>query len=176
MAADIPADAVRCRDADAAYNSAIIYLNRVPRNPDQAIALLSGAAIAGHTKAQISPGNPRITARGSGQSLTRIVLPTALPGLAATAILCFVFSWNDFFFALIVTHSDAMTAPGAVVKFMNYEGWEWGCIAAGGMMVMLPVFVFSLVSRFLISGLTAGAIKGLPSNPTGSAYRTAYRC
>jgi multiple sugar transport system permease protein len=102
-----------------------------------------------------------IDGAGFWQGLVRIVLPTAAPGLAATAILSFVFSWNDFFFALILTRSDAMTAPVAVVNFMNYEGWEWGRIAAGGTMVMLPVLVFSLVvRRFLISGLTAGAIKG----------------
>jgi multiple sugar transport system permease protein len=95
------------------------------------------------------------------QTLLRVVLPTAAPGLAATAILCFVFSWNDFFFALILTRSNAMTAPVAVVNFMNYVGWEWGRIAAGGTLVMLPVLVFSLlVRRFLISGLTAGAVKG----------------
>ena len=51
-AADLSADAARCHDADAAYNLAITYLNRVPRRPDQAIALLSGAAIAGHARAQ----------------------------------------------------------------------------------------------------------------------------
>src|SRR5271155_4983593 len=102
-----------------------------------------------------------IDGAGFWQGLVRIVLPTAAPGLAATAILCFVFSWNDFFFALILTRSEAMTAPVAVVNFMNYEGWEWGRIAAGGTMVMLPVLVFSLVvRRFLISGLTAGAVKG----------------
>jgi multiple sugar transport system permease protein len=95
------------------------------------------------------------------QAMLRVVLPTAAPGLAATAILCFVFSWNDFFFALILTRSQAMTAPVAVVNFMNYVGWEWGRIAAGGTLVMLPVLVFSLaVRRFLISGLTAGAVKG----------------
>jgi multiple sugar transport system permease protein len=95
------------------------------------------------------------------QALLRVVLPTAAPGLAATAILCFIFSWNDFFFALILTRSQAMTAPVAVVNFMNYAGWEWGRIAAGGTLVMLPVLVFSLlVRRFLISGLTAGAVKG----------------
>ncbi len=102
-----------------------------------------------------------IDGAGFWQALIRVVLPTAAPGLAATAILCFVFSWNDFFFALILTRSDAMTAPVAVVNFMNYMGWEWGRIAAGGVMVMLPVLVFSLaVRRFLISGLTAGAVKG----------------
>jgi multiple sugar transport system permease protein len=102
-----------------------------------------------------------IDGAGFWQAFLRIVLPTAAPGLAATAILCFVFSWNDFFFALILTRSEAMTAPVAVVNFMNYEGWEWGRIAAGGTMVMLPVLLFSLlVRRFLITGLTAGAVKG----------------
>ena len=85
--------------------------------------------------------------------------PTA--GIAATAILCFLYAWNDFFFALILTRTDARTAPVAVVNFMNYEGWEWGKIAAGGSLVMAPVLVFSmLVRRYLVSGLTAGAVKG----------------
>lgn len=95
------------------------------------------------------------------QGFWRIVLPLSGPGLAATAILCFLYSWNDFFFALILTRTEAMTAPVAVVNFMNYEGWEWGKIAAGGTMVMLPVLFFSiLVRKFLVHGLTAGAIKG----------------
>ena len=95
------------------------------------------------------------------QGFTRIMLPISGPGVAATAILCFLYSWNDFFFALILTRNQAMTAPVAVVNFMNYEGWEWGKIAAGGTMVMLPVLIFSmLVRKFLISGMTTGAVKG----------------
>jgi multiple sugar transport system permease protein len=95
------------------------------------------------------------------QGFVRIVLPIAGPGIAATAILCFLYSWNDFFFALILTRNQAMTAPVAVVNFMNYEGWEWGKIAAGGTMVMLPVLIASvLVRKFLIQGMTAGAVKG----------------
>jgi multiple sugar transport system permease protein len=95
------------------------------------------------------------------QSFIKIILPLSGPGLAATAILCFLYSWNDFFFALILTRTEAMTAPVAVVNFMNYEGWEWGKIAAGGTMVMLPVLIFSiLVRKFLIQGMTAGAVKG----------------
>jgi multiple sugar transport system permease protein len=95
------------------------------------------------------------------QTFMRIVLPISGPGLAATAILCFLYSWNDFFFSLILTRKEAMTAPVAVVNFMNYEGWEWGRIAAGGTMVMLPVLVFSIaVRKFLIHGMTAGAVKG----------------
>jgi multiple sugar transport system permease protein len=97
----------------------------------------------------------------TAQGFFRIVLPLAAPGLAATAILCFLFAWNDFFFALILTRTEAMTAPVAVVNFMNYEGWEWGRIAAGGAMVMLPVLVFSLlVRKYLVHGLTGGAVKG----------------
>jgi multiple sugar transport system permease protein len=95
------------------------------------------------------------------QAFARIVLPLAAPGLAATGILCFLYSWNDFFFALILTRTEAMTEPVAVVNFMNYEGWEWGKIAAGGTLVMLPVLVFSVVVRnYLVRGLTAGALKG----------------
>ncbi len=102
-----------------------------------------------------------IDGAGMWQTMVRIVLPTAAPGLAATAILCFIYAWNDFFFALILTRTDAMTAPVAVVNFMNYDGWDWGRIAAGGAMVMLPVLVFSiLVRKFLVDGLTAGAVKG----------------
>jgi len=102
-----------------------------------------------------------IDGAGVGQTFLRIVLPLSAPGLAATAILCFLYAWNDFFFALILTRTEAMTAPVAVVNFMNYEGWEWGKIAAGGTLVMLPVLLFSFVVRnFLVRGLTAGAIRG----------------
>ena len=95
------------------------------------------------------------------QGFYKIILPLSGPGLAATAILCFLFAWNDFFFALILTRTEAMTAPVAVVNFMNYEGWEWGRIAAGGTMIMLPVLVFSfVVRRYLVHGLTGGALKG----------------
>ena len=93
------------------------------------------------------------------------------PGIAATAILCFLYAWNDFFFALILTRTNARTAPVAVVNFMNYEGWEWGKIAAGGSLVMAPVLIFSLaVRRYLVSGLTAGAVKGIDMQlPTGAS-------
>jgi multiple sugar transport system permease protein len=102
-----------------------------------------------------------IDGAGYWQSFVRIILPMTGPGLAATAILCFLYSWNDFFFALILTRTEATTAPVAVVNFMNYEGWEWGKIAAGGTMVMLPVLIFSIIVRkFLISGMSAGAVKG----------------
>ncbi len=95
------------------------------------------------------------------QALRMVVVPLARPGLVATAILCFLFAWNDFFFALVLTRSNAMTAPVAIVNFMHYAGWDWGRITAGSVVVALPVLAFAWpVRRYLISGLTAGAVKG----------------
>jgi multiple sugar transport system permease protein len=96
-----------------------------------------------------------------GQTLRAVILPLTAPGIAASAILCFLAAWNDFFFALVLTRSSAMTAPVAIVNFMHYAGWDWGRITAGSMIVALPVIAFALpVRRYLVSGLTAGALKG----------------
>lgn len=97
---------------------------------------------------------------GVWQAFWRVSLPLTAPGLAATAVLCFIFSWNDFFYALILTRTNAITAPVAIVNFLQYEGWEWTKIAASGTLVMLPVVVFTvLVRKYLVRGLTAGGIK-----------------
>jgi multiple sugar transport system permease protein len=61
----------------------------------------------------------------------------------------------------VLTRGRALMAPVAIVNFMNYEGWEWGKIGAAATMIMLPVVLFALaVRRYLIRGLTAGALKG----------------
>jgi multiple sugar transport system permease protein len=87
-------------------------------------------------------------------------LPLSSPGLAATAVICFILSWNDFFYALILTRTQASTAPVAIVNFIQYTGWEWGRIAAAGTLVMLPVVAFSiLVRNYLVRGLAAGGVK-----------------
>lgn len=97
---------------------------------------------------------------GVWQAFVRVTLPLAAPGLAATAVFCFVFSWSDFFYALILTRTNAITAPVAIVNFLQYEGWEWGKIAASGTLVMLPVLLFTLlVRKYFIRGLTAGGLK-----------------
>lgn len=97
---------------------------------------------------------------GVWQAFWRVALPLTAPGLAATAVLCFIFSWNDFFYALILTRTNAITAPVAIVNFLQYEGWEWTKIAAGGTLVMFPVIVFTvLVRKYLVRGLTAGSVK-----------------
>ena len=101
-----------------------------------------------------------IDGAGVWGAFLRVVLPLSVPGLAATGILCFIMSWNDFFFALILTRTNAMTAPVAIVNFMQYAGWEWGKIAAAGVLVLLPVLAFTLLTRrYLVRGLTAGGVK-----------------
>ena len=97
---------------------------------------------------------------GVWQAFRVVTLPLASPGLAATAVICFILSWNDFFYALILTRTNASTAPVAIVNFIQYTGWEWGRIAAAGTLVMLPVVVFAmLVRNYLIRGLAAGGNK-----------------
>ncbi len=95
------------------------------------------------------------------QTFLKVTLPLAGPGLAATAVICFIQSWNDFFFALILTRTQASTAPVAIVGFIQYVGWEWGRMAAAGTLVMMPVVLFSIfVRKYLVHGLAAGSIKG----------------
>ena len=95
------------------------------------------------------------------QAFLRIILPLAAPGLAATAVLCFLFSWNEFLFALIVTRFEARTAPVGITNFMAYEGVEWGRVAAGSVIILIPVLLFAvIVRRYLVRGLLAGAVKG----------------
>ena len=90
----------------------------------------------------------------------KIALPLAAPALAVSAIFCFIFSWNELLYALILTRTEAKTAPVVAASFMSGYELPWGQIMATGTMVALPVIIFSMiVSRQLVRGLTAGAIK-----------------
>ena len=94
------------------------------------------------------------------QVFFHIVLPLTTPGLTATAILCFLFSWNQFFFALIFSRTSTRTAPVAIMNFIRYEGIDWGSLSAGVILLIIPVIVFAvLIRRYLVQGLTAGALK-----------------
>ena len=102
-----------------------------------------------------------IDGAGVTAAFLRIALPLSAPGLATTAIFTFLLAWNDFFYSLLLTRSEAVTAPVAIVNFMNYESWEWGKVAAAATMIMLPVVALSVaVRKYLVRGLTAGAVKG----------------
>jgi len=94
------------------------------------------------------------------QALRTVVLPLAIPGLVVAAILCFVFSWNEFLFALVLTRAEAKTAPVEAANFMTGFGMRWGAMMATGTLIVLPVVVFAaIVSRHLVRGLTMGAVK-----------------
>ena len=94
------------------------------------------------------------------QALRTVVLPLAIPGLVVAAILCFVFSWNEFLFALVLTRAEAKTAPVEAANFMTGFGVRWGAMMATGTLIVLPVVVFAaLVARHLVRGLTMGAVK-----------------
>ena len=95
------------------------------------------------------------------QVLLKNDLPLLRSGIIAAAILAFIFSWNEFLFALILTRRETITLPVAIVNFMAYEGTEWGKIGAASVLIMAPVIVFGFtIRRYMVSGLTAGAVKG----------------
>ena len=88
-----------------------------------------------------------------------ISIPLALPGIATCAIFSFIMSWNEFFYALILAGRSTRTAPVVIQSFISFEGINWGNLAAAGILVTIPVLLFSLVvQRGLIRGLVAGAL------------------
>jgi ABC-type glycerol-3-phosphate transport system permease component len=96
------------------------------------------------------------------QAFTRIVLPTAAPGLAATAILTFLYCWNEFLFALSFTLGpERQTVPVAIALFRGQYQVPWGQILAAAVVATVPVAaVVLLFQRRIVQGLTAGGVKG----------------
>lgn len=93
-------------------------------------------------------------------ALLRISLPLAVPGMAATAILAFLYCWNEFLYAVILTGRESRTLPVTITSFMTNKAVLWGRIAASGALVLIPVLIFALFAqRYLIRGLARGAIK-----------------
>ncbi|NPV53888.1 MAG: carbohydrate ABC transporter permease [Firmicutes bacterium] len=94
------------------------------------------------------------------KAFTRIVMPLAAPGLVATAIFCFIFSWNEFFFALVMTRTATKTIPVAIAGYIGIYGIRWGEMSAAALIGALPIIIFaSLVQKHLVRGLTLGAVK-----------------
>ena len=91
----------------------------------------------------------------------RVALPLTKPGIVASSILSFIFSWNNFTFALVLAGDNTRTVPVAVFNFMTFEGVNWGAVAAAATLICIPVFILALiVQRYIVSGLTLGAVKG----------------
>jgi multiple sugar transport system permease protein len=115
------------------------FFKTVPRDLEEA-AYMDGASRAG--------------------AFLRIALPLAKPGITTAAILSMLLAWNDFIFAAILTNNATRTAPVLLSTYAGSEtGTDWGAIAASGILVLLPVIIFSLVvQRHLVSGLSSGSI------------------
>ncbi len=98
------------------------------------------------------------------QAFRRVIVPLALPGVVTTAILVFIFCWNDFLFAVTLTSTErARTAPVALSFFTGESQFEdpTGSISAAAVVITIPIIVFVLLfQRRIVSGLTSGAVKG----------------
>jgi len=91
----------------------------------------------------------------------RVALPLVAPGLAATALFSFIFAWNEFMFALLFTRSDVRTLTIIVPSLVGGHEILWGQVAAVGVVAIIPnILLALLLQRFLVRGLTLGAVKG----------------
>jgi multiple sugar transport system permease protein len=87
-----------------------------------------------------------------------IVLPVCIPGLFVAGIFCFIFSWNDFLYALILTKKEAVTLPVTLNAFYTEEGERWELMAATGTFILLPMFAISFfIQRHFVQGATQGS-------------------
>lgn len=95
------------------------------------------------------------------QAFLRIVLPLSAPGLVSVAIFSFVFSWNEFLYALMLTNYEAITLPVLIAGQNNTRGIQWWYISGLTLTAVAPVVLIGLImERYIIRGLTAGALKG----------------
>jgi sorbitol/mannitol transport system permease protein len=102
----------------------------------------------------------RVDGAGTLSEMTRIVLPLVTPGLAATALICLIFSWNEFFYAVNLTSSIAGTSPVFLVGFISGRGLFYARLSAAATLACLPVLLAGWIAqKQLIRGLTMGAVK-----------------
>lgn len=117
----------------------ISYFDTIPREIEEA-ALVDGAT--------------------QFQALLKVNIPLAAPGIAATAILSFLFSWNEFLMALILTGIKTRTLPIAVASYLTQRGVMYGELSAAITLMVIPViFLAFMIRGYLVKGLSAGAIK-----------------
>jgi multiple sugar transport system permease protein len=91
----------------------------------------------------------------------RVTLPLSAPGLATAGILSFIFSWNNFMFALVLAGANTKTLPVAIFNFVSYASIDWGGLMSASVVVTVPIMVIALFTqKYIVAGLTAGATKG----------------
>lgn len=116
-----------------------VFIQEIPKSIEEA------ALIDGCTRMQV---------------LIHIALPLMLPGLAATVVIVFMFAWNEYLFASLLTSSDVRTLPVVAAGTLKPKGISWGTASAAGVLMSVPVVVLALLmQRYLVRGLTFGAVK-----------------
>ncbi len=94
------------------------------------------------------------------QALIKVVLPTSMPMVISVAILTFMFSWNEFLFAFVLTSNRGVTVPVLVASLAGTMTFDWPLMCAVSIGAMVPAFIFVfVVQRYIVRGLTLGAIK-----------------
>jgi sorbitol/mannitol transport system permease protein len=92
--------------------------------------------------------------------LRKVILPVVAPGIAATALICVIFAWTEFFYAVNLTAARAGTVPVFLVGFITSEGLYWAQLSAAALMASLPVMIIGWIARnHLVRGLSMGAVK-----------------
>jgi multiple sugar transport system permease protein len=95
------------------------------------------------------------------QVLRKVVFPMARAGLFATAVFTFVFAWNDFIFALVLTRREVTTFPVQVTHYFGGQSNFWAKIAAMSVLGTVPIFIaVATLQRYLVRGISLGAVKG----------------
>jgi len=115
------------------------FIDTVPREMDEA------AMVDGCTRVGV---------------IFRLIVPVVGPGMAVSAIFSFILAWNDFTIALFLTSRETRTLPLMITAFQTDEGLFWGPMTATGVVILLPVVLFTVFSqRHMVKGLTLGAVK-----------------
>ena len=95
------------------------------------------------------------------ETFLRITIPLSMNGIITSAIISFIFSWNQFLFSLILSGPKTRTVPVAVYNFMSYGKIDWAGIGAAATIIVFPVLIFAFfVRNKIVEGLTRGALKG----------------
>ena len=103
----------------------------------------------------------KIDGASTFQIFRKIAIPLATPGIVSTGIITFVVAWNEFIFALVLTRRHAVTAQIGIGNLQKFEGTEWGQMAAGAIVLILPAMIIAFfITKYFVQGLTSGATKG----------------
>jgi multiple sugar transport system permease protein len=93
-------------------------------------------------------------------AFVKVVLPQAATGIAATAIFCLIFAWNEYAFAVLLTSGEAQTMPPFIPFIIGEGGQDWPAVAAATTLFLIPIFVFTIVLwKHLLRGITFGAVR-----------------